>query len=423
MRSSGRSIGIALAASIVITSAQQSFADEPVAGAERPGRWLTPALVYDGSALADLRGGARTGSTYGGALHLKLMAKGEGLGWPGTSAFVDVLTLHGGRPSRLVGDAQGTSNIEGPSGTQIEEAWVQHNLGGSGASILFGIYDLNSEFYRLAAAGLFLNSSFGVGPEFAQSGVEGPSIFPRTSAGVRMALKPSANTVVRAAILDGVPVVRPDGSRAAFRGGDGVLTVLEGAWLSRGRSADTPPSDARDRIGRYSALAPYDDKLAGGVWHYTARYPDLSDTDSSGNPLMRRGSSGAYLVGERLLSGDDSGAGRRLSAFAQAGLADARTNRFGSYVGAGIVGSGWGPLRETDQLGLSVAHARNGAHYLRGATPPPPRSAETTWELSYQTQVSKAFTLQPDLQYVVHPDTAPSRDAALVLQLRFELAF
>lgn len=162
-----------------------------------------------------MRGGARTGSTYGAVLLLKLTATDDAVGWPGTSAFVDVLTIHGGRPNQLVGDAQGTSNLEGPSGTQIEEAWVQHNFKGSGASILVGIYDLNSEFYRLAAAGLFLNSSLGVGPEFAQSGVEGPSIFPRTSAGLRLAVKPAANTVLRAALLDAVPVVRPDGSCAA----------------------------------------------------------------------------------------------------------------------------------------------------------------------------------------------------------------
>jgi porin len=421
MRQLARSTGIALAV-MFITLGHEAFA-EGAAPDSVPGSWLTPSLVYDGSALANLRGGARTGSTYGGDLHLKLMARGDGIGWPGTSAFVDVLTIHGGRPSQLVGDAQGTSNLEGPAGTQVEEAWVQHNFGGSGASILLGVYDLNSEFYRLAAAGLFLNSSFGVGSEFAQSGVEGPSIFPRTSAGLRLAMKPTTNTVLRAAVLDGVPIVRPDGSRAAFRGGDGLLNVLEFAWLSRGASAGAPPSQTRDRIGRYSVLAPYDDKLAAGAWRYTGRYADLSDTDSAGDPLIRQGSSGAYVVGERLLIGDDAGSGQRLSAFGQAGFADARTNRFGSYFGAGIVASGWGPMHEADQVGISVAHARNGSHYMLASGSTRPRRAETTVELSYLTRVSKHMTFQPDIQYVVHPNTDPSLADALVLQLRFEIAF
>jgi porin len=402
---------------------QQALADAAEPAGSAAGTWLTPALVYDGSALANLQGGARTGRTYGGDLHLKVAARGDGIGLPGTSAFVDVLTIHGGRPSRLVGDAQGTNNLEGPSGTQVEEAWVQHNISGSSASVLMGIYDLNSEFYRVAAAGLFLNSSFGVGPEFSQSGIEGPSIFPRTSAGLRVAMKPTPDTVLRGAVLDGVPVARPDGSHAVFRAGDGLLAVLEFAWLSRGGAATAPPSGTRDRIGRYSALLPYDDKLAAGAWHYTSRLADLSDAVSTGAPLMRQGSSGAYILGERLLVGEDAGSGRRLSAFGQAGFADARTNRFSSYLGAGIVGSGWGPMREDDQAGLSIAQARNGSHYLLSQASIHPRRAETTVELSYLTRVSGHVTVQPDIQYVVHPNTDPALADALVLQLRFEIAY
>ena len=406
----------------LLSWAQAAFADSSEAVAA-PTPWLRSALVYDGSGLWNTRGAARTGSTYGGVLHARLTASGDAAGWPGTSAFLDVQAIHGGRPSQLVGDAQGTSNLEGPSGTQIEEAWVQLNFNGSSASVLVGIYDLGSEFYRLTAAGLFLNSSFGVGPELAQSGVEGPSIFPRTSAGLRLAVKPTANTVLRAALLDGVPVVRPDGSHAAFRGGDGVLGVLEFAWLSRGASAAPPASETRDRIGRYSALPSYDDKLAAGMWRYSGRFADLSEVHSDGNPLLRQGDLGAYVVGERLLIGEADGTGRRLSIFGQAGLADARMNRFSSYVGAGVVGSGWGPMQDSDQAGLSIAYARNGSHYLRAVASTRPRRAETTVELSYLSKVSKFMTLQPDIQYVIHPDTDPSLANALVLQLRFELAF
>lgn len=261
---------------------------------------------------------------------------------------------------------------------------MQHNLVGSDASLLVGIYDLNSEFYRLEAAGLFQNSSFGVGPQFAQSGVEGPSIFPRTSAGLRLAVKPTANSVLRAAVLDGVPVARPDGSHGTFRRGDGLLMVGEFAWLSRSAATGMLPPATRDRIGRFSSLTPYRDKLTAGLWHYTGRHADLSDNDPSGVPLVRRGSSGGYVVAERLLLGSDDAPGRRLAAFAQAGFADARTNRFGSYAGAGVVGTGWRPMKDSDQIGLSVAHARDGNHY--------------------------------------HPNTDPSRANALVLTLRFEVA-
>ena len=421
-----RANGLRLGARTVWCLAWAAFASAATANeidaAQGSENWLTPGLTYDGTALRNLHGGARTGTTYVGNLHLKLTATGEAIGWPGTSAYAEVLTLHGGHPSHFVGDAQGASNLEGPTGTQVEELWLQHNFKGSGASLLVGIYDLNSEFYRLRAAGLFVNSAFGIGPEFAQSGVEGPSIFPRTSAGLRLALKPTADTVLRAAVLDGVPLVRPDGSHAAFRGGDGLLIVGEFAMLTRpGTGADRPAS-MRDRIGRFSSLTPYDGKLAIGAWHYSGRFADLVDTDGAGAPLQRNGSSGAYVVAERLLLGGGAST-RHVAAFMQAGVADARTNRFGAYLGAGIVASGWGPARDSDQLGVSVAHATNGGHYLRSRATGGVTSAETTIEWTYLTQLSKSLTVQPDLQYVIHPDTDPSIRNAWVLQLRFEIAF
>jgi porin len=160
-------------------------------GADFAKGFVTPSLLYDGALAHVLRGGESTGSTYAGLLHLRVEAQAANTtALARTTAFVDVRTIHGGRPSDRVGDAQAVTNIAGPSGTDIEELWVQHNFGRT--SVLGGIYDLNTEFYRLQAAGLFLNSSFGIGPEFSQSGVEGPSIFPRTAVGARVAFKPES---------------------------------------------------------------------------------------------------------------------------------------------------------------------------------------------------------------------------------------
>ena len=63
-------------------------------------------------------------------------------------------------------------------------------------SWLVGRDDLTTEFYRVQSAGMFINSSFGIGPEFAHSGVAGPSLFPTTALGTRVDFKPSANYVI-----------------------------------------------------------------------------------------------------------------------------------------------------------------------------------------------------------------------------------
>ena len=286
-----------------------------------------------------------------------------------------------------------------------------------------GVYDLNSEFYRLASASLFVNSAFGIGPELAQSGAAGPSIFPRTSAGVRVGWKPAASIVLRAAVLDGQPVVRANGERRLFRAGDGWLGVVETAWLSRAASSTVEQGDPRRRIGRFAALERAEDKLAIGAWHYRARLPEI-DADAA-TPTDRDGSSGAYLVGEARLVGRDAAEARTVSGFFHLGGAAAATNRFSRHVAAGLVGSGWIAGRDADQLGLALTSAINGAPYRRrqSALGAPPRAAETTIELSYLSQPTSWLTVQPDLQYVVHPNTDRTLANAWVLQCRFEIAF
>jgi carbohydrate-selective porin OprB len=194
-------------------------------------RGVELSAVYDGEGLVNATGGIRTGAVYVGILRLQLTVDEERLlRWPGMTVFLNGLGTHGGHPSRLVGDAQGVSNLEAPGGGQLYEVWLQQNLLGDRISALVGRYDLNTEFYRLQSAALFVNSSFGIGPEFSQSGHAGPSIFPDTSVGVRLAFKPARDVVLRAAVLDGAPVDRPDGGTAPSRREMGC------SWSERRRS-------------------------------------------------------------------------------------------------------------------------------------------------------------------------------------------
>src|SRR5882724_10265360 len=221
-----RLMTFAIAAATLVSFAGSAAAmpagDGEQARKELANRGIQAALVYDGEGFDDLAGGRRRGSTYLGTLRLQLTLDGQLLARvPGMTLFVEGLSIHGGHPSSFAGDAQGVSSLEGPARWMLNEGWIQQNLFDNQLSILIGRYDLNTEFYRLQSAALFLNSSFGIGPEFSQSGRSGPSIFPDTSVGVRLAWKPARGVVLRAALLDGVPVERP-GGREAFARGDGL---------------------------------------------------------------------------------------------------------------------------------------------------------------------------------------------------------
>jgi porin len=410
-------LGSALYACACAAAIAQAAPDTPPA--------TTSTLIYDANALANVRGGVQRGSDYQGMLRWQTgIDAARAWGWSNTSAYVNVMATHHAGPAVLTGDAQGVSNIAAPSGVRVEEAWLQRSFMEGRLSALVGRYDLNSEFYRLASAGLFFNSSFGVGPEFSASGQGGPSIFPATSLGVRLEYKPAPNVVMRAAVLDGVPVDRTGGGTGAFRGGDGVLVVYELAWMRRPAVSGRPP-DRRFLIGRASGLDPYQDKIAVGGWHYTADFDDLSARNPGGLPLRRQGSSGAYLIADRLLYASTAPAPRKIAGFVQLGLGDARVNRFGAYLGMGVVATGLLPARASDEVGLAVAIARNGNHYLLGQQDagPAPQRAEATVELTYLSQLTPHVSLQPNLQYVIHPDTVTGTARALTLQLRAEIAF
>src|SRR3989475_8419153 len=146
---------------------------------------------YTGELVQNAGGGARRGATFAGAAggQVTLLLR-RLVGWQGARLFVFALGTHGGAPSDLVGDVQGVSNLEAPAAARLEEAWLQQDLLDNRLSWLVGRYDLNTEFYRLQSGALFINSSFGIGPEVAHSGVARPAVFPHTPARPRAGFQP-----------------------------------------------------------------------------------------------------------------------------------------------------------------------------------------------------------------------------------------
>jgi porin len=386
------------------------------------GEGVTPSATYVGDAAANVAGGAKRGQTYAGLLHLQVALDGERIAaMPGLTAWVDAMWVNGGQPGQLVGDAQGVSNIAAPPALRLYEAWTQFTLPGGRVSVLVGRYDLNTEFDHLTTAGLFFNSSFGVGPEFSQSGFAGPSIFPNTSLGVRLAYQPDPDFALLGAIMDGAPVDRTAGAPGAFDPHNGVLLVAEAAFLTHAATDEAPP-DHPLRIGRLSDQPAYENKVAVGGWYYTATFNDLSAIGANGAPVRRSGEGGIYATLDRLLyqAGD-----RRVSGFVQIGLANQEIGRFGSYLGAGLVAGGLIGDRPDDQLGIAFAMARNGSHYLAAQQQSglPVKAAETAIETTYLAQIRPWLALQPDVQYVIHPNTDPTLRDATVVQLRVALTY
>ena len=355
--------------------------------------------VYTAEIDSNVDGGLARGVRYLDNLDLQIAADGDRLiGWRGARAFVYLLYNNGTSfSSSLVGDYQTVSNIEtGTRALRLFEAWIEQDIGAS-ASIKAGLYNLNSEFDTTQSGALFLLSSHGIGPDFSQSGQNGPSIFPVTSLGVRGELRIGQRWRARAAVLDGVSgdPARPARTAVSLSGSDGALIVGEVDYRRGGT------------------------KAAVGGWAYTSRFDDV--LAGAGAP-SGRGNRGIYALVEHRLHGgiDDDLAG--LSGWVRFGIADPRYNPVVSYLGGGIVQSGIGKRRD-DQVGVSIAVANFSERYRRAqalaGTPSDRR--EVIFEATYKLALTDWLSVQPDLQYVVNPGGQPSIGDATVIALRVRI--
>ena len=415
-----RHVVSAVCVAIVVALPRSPLWAQRLEGDTVPSRSVTPLLIYDGELISNVAGGLQRGSTYEGVAQAQFTFNFRRIfGWRGASGFFFIAGIHGGQPEPLVGDVQGVSDLEAPPMLRVQELWFQQSAIGNRVSLLAGRYDVNSEFYIARSGELFLNSSFGMGAEFGLSGFDGPSSFPNTALGTRLAAKPTPNSIWRFAVVDAVPLDRPDGGIHTFATEDGVLLVSEIGLLSR-EDTTSGPRRRRFLIGRGHTRL-YTAKVAIGGWYYTARFPDLSDTLANGQPVLRRGSRGAYLiVDETVLQGRNNP--RALSAFLQVGIGDRRVNQIGSYTGAGLTFRSPFLSRPEDEIGLGVAAAHVGSHWVRSPESLGLADGETAVELTYAAQLSESFALQPDVQYIKNPGATRAVKNALVLGLRAEVS-
>jgi porin len=370
------------------------------------------ALIYRGEWNRNFSGGIRQASTFLSNIDLRISVDGEKLvGWKGGSLFFYGLSDFGGDPSKNVGDAQVTSNIETSVNTaKVYEIWAQQLLFEDKVSVLVGVHDLNSEFYVTDSSGLFFNSTFGVGKDLSQTGVSGPSIFPTPAPAIRLRAEPTKEFYFQFGVWNaqsGDPG-NPYGTKFRLNAKDGLLLISEMAYL-RGKI------DQTKNPGKYGI----------GIWTYTRTFDSLHNSiaDSSGNTIPVQASShGVYFLAEQSIFGN-------VTLFCRYGIASTEVNRFGSSLGTGVVFTGLVPHRPKDRFGVALARVTDGGEYKaslqdQGVEVP---GAESTIEANYRIELLPGIAVQPDFQYVIHPQGDPVANPGLanasVGAVRFELSF
>lgn len=367
------------------------------AGAE--GGDTTKAWQWDGSYKADLLHSAHADGAVGN-LGLRLHADAGALfGWDDTTLHGELLWNHGSKPNRRVGTTQGISNLEvAENSARLYASWIEHEFRASGSSLLFGLYDLNSEFYATDASGLLIHPSFGIGIDFAQSGRNGPSIFPNLGLALRGRQQFGTGYYVQAAVIDGVPgdPEHPGRTTVRLRGEDGALLVAEAGWQQRGEGDAAGP-------GHWGI----------GAWHYTQRTDRIDAGGSEHNQ-------GIYALAQGLLFD----APARTTGFVRAGLANRRVNAVDAAVDAGVLVDrpfgDRGPTAFT--AGLAIARYGRAQREAQAAAGVAARAFEAALEVGARWQASAAIAVQPLVQQVWNAGGRAGANETIV-GVRLEWAF
>jgi porin len=368
--------------------------------------------VYTADYFSNRRGGAREGGVFLDNTDIITKIDTEQLlGWKGGRFNMYVLGDSGGSPGDYAGDLQGVDNIDSPNTWKVYELWYEQKVLPNDATLRFGLYDLNSEFDVMETAGLFINSSFGIGADFSQSGQNGPSIFPTTSLGLRLYYPLTRNSYAQAVVLDGVPgdPNNEKGTHIDLNSGDGLLYTAEFGYTQGTEDGDAHP---------YA-------KLALGVWRYSGKFDDLVDTGGSGEPVRRNDDQGLYMLGEYAVFREAQDTAQGLNVFARYGIANADINPIGSFYSFGVTYTGLLPGRNEDRVGIAVAKAVIGSKYkqVQSSAGQPVDNSETIVEVTYRINLIPWLVLQPDAQWIINPGVNPNLKDAFEIGLRTEVAF
>lgn len=341
---------------------------------------------YSGDLLKNTAGGNARASDYVDILYLSVDDQYQLIELLNVSAHVSAIYSNGaGFSADVVGDDQVVSNLEtGDALTKIAEAWIK--LETEKWSLLAGLYDVNRDFDVIDSAGLFFNSSHGIGADIGLSGGNGPSIFPFYGLALSGFYQLSEKQSLRFAITDGLPgdPEHPSNIGAKLESGDGAFSIAEWAYIHEGQT------------------------WLAGYWQYTVSEP-LQDVVTSDI------NEGYYLRHERNI-----GASR---VFFRLGTADSNFNKYDRFIGAGITFDGPFAQRPDDAWGLSFAYAKTGktakdSAAIEGETL---EKGELNIELTYAYTVNTHLALQPNIQFIKN---AGARDIATstVLGLRLVLS-
>lgn len=395
-------------------------------------RGITYNLIYTNDVLSNLSGGNRRGTIVQGKVEGQLTVDlGKLAGWKDFTLYANGFQIHNtGRIRRdYVGGLNTIAAIEAAApSTRLSELWIERKIGDH-ASFRIGQLAADSEFFFSDLSNIFMQTDW---PTVAAVNLPGGGpAYPLSTPGARLKFDVIKDATLLLAIFNGDPAGPCAGDPDTcnryglnFRTRDPAFMIGELQWKTNQNKTD---------VGLARTI-----KL--GAWRHLGEFADrryandgtlLADPAGSGVPAQHRGDYGFYgVIDQQIYRPRGGAADSGVSLFALASMSPSDRNLIDLQLNGGIVFAGLIPGRTDDRFGASLVYSRFSSSVSGfdrdtiafSGVPGTVRDYEANLELSYIAQIVPGWTVQPDLQYIWHPNGQAGRDAK-VIGLRSVLKF
>jgi porin len=383
------------------------------------GKGITFNAQYAAEVWSNVTGGESTGTVYTGLMSLQGNVDLQKLvGWQGASVSTRWYWLSGQDISaEHVGNIFTVSSIAGFQTFRMNELWFQQNFLSNQISIHLGQLAADSQFSVSTYDTVFLNATFGWSPDLYTNIPNGGPAYPMGAPGVQLALTPLNWLTYQGAVFQGnvfAQNVNRHGFRWDLSASNGYFSIHE-LIVRTNQGIGTNGLPGEFKIGGWFDTTPESDASSTQPWNYglyfiadqmVYRVPQPVSVPAIAN-------SGKQTAAAPLT---DKG----LGIFTHIGLAPRNSSVINFYVESGLNYKGLIPTRDNDLLGVGFAYGHlNNNPQGDGSSNP---GYEMVLETTYQIELTPWLSLQPDVQYVIHPSGTDIPNA-FVLGARATVSF
>jgi len=406
---------------------------------EDEGLTFTPS--YTGEVFGNPVGGAKQGVIYEGLLDLELTLDFQKMaGWDGSFHVSSYYPMGNSLTDSDTHDLLGVSSIAAYNTLHLFELWYEQKFLDDKISLRVGQMAADSEFFISNNAANFLNSTYGW-PVIPASDAPTPN-YAYGAPGVRLRIDPDEHWTFMSGVYAGNPAPDrlgdPNPNRAPsddynnsgtgfyINGSQGLFNINE-LWYKLNQEKDARGLPGTYKIGGWLHTDTFSSK------RYDNNGIPLASLASDGHPQALDGNNGFYVVADQAVWQDksDPNQTKEIDLFFRGGNALEDRSLFDYYCDGGATFNGLIPGRPNDLFGVATAYGNIGSgqrgfvedeNSYDGTNLPIP-DFEQNIEVTYLAQIAPWWTVQPDLQVIIHPGGSAAIPNAVVLGCRTVINF